>query len=196
MVLGNFLIHWALSTDMKWRHFGAEYLGLDADYSGQGIDQLAQIIEQIKTEPHSRRIILTAWNVKDLPQMALPPCHTFCQFYVANDELSCHLYQRSGDMGLGVPFNIASYSLLTHMIAHVTGLKAGEFVHTLGDAHIYTNHLEALKIQMERNPKPFPRVRFERSDGQPISDIDSFTADCIHLDGYEPWPTIKMEMSV
>uniref|UniRef100_A0A915EIP7 Thymidylate synthase n=1 Tax=Ditylenchus dipsaci TaxID=166011 RepID=A0A915EIP7_9BILA len=141
----------------QWRHFGAEYHGPDADYTNKGVDQLAQVIEQIKTDPESRRIILCAWNVADVPEMALPPCHTLVQFYVANGELSCQLYQRSGDMGLGVPFNIASYSLLTHMIAHVTNLKPGEFIHTLGDAHIYQNHVDALKSSWSAHRDPSPR---------------------------------------
>ncbi|KAL3104793.1 hypothetical protein niasHT_023992 [Heterodera trifolii] len=161
----------------QWRHFGAEYRGTDADYTGKGTDQLAELIQDIRTDPNSRRHILCAWNVTDIPQMALPPCHTLCQFYVSDGELSCQLYQRSGDMGLGVPFNIASYSLLTQMIAHVTGLKGGEFVHTLGDAHIYLNHVESLKEQMDRTPKPFPRIVFKRPDGNPITSIDDFTSE-------------------
>ncbi|KAI7686435.1 hypothetical protein SSS_09079 [Sarcoptes scabiei] len=132
----------------QWRHFGAEYVDKNADYEGQGVDQLSKLIETIKTNPNDRRMILCAWNAKDLSQMALPPCHCLVQFYVGNDELSCQLYQRSGDIGLGVPFNIASYALLTHIIAHVCQLKAGEFVHTIGDAHIYRNHIDALKEQV------------------------------------------------
>lgn len=134
----------------QWRHFGADYKDMDSDYSHQGVDQLQKVIDTIKTNPDDRRIILCAWNPKDLPSMALPPCHALCQFYVVNGELSCQLYQRSADMGLGVPFNIASYALLTYMIAHITGLKPGDFVHTLGDAHIYLNHIEPLKMQAER----------------------------------------------
>ena len=129
-----------------------------------------------------------------MDKMALPPCHTLVQFYVSkNGELSCQLYQRSGDMGLGVPFNIASYSLLTHMIAHITGLKPGEFVHTLGDAHIYKNHVDALKVQATRRAKPFPKIRFI---GENISTIDDFTAENIILEGYDPYPIIKMDMAV
>ncbi|KAI1723374.1 thymidylate synthase domain-containing protein [Ditylenchus destructor] len=176
----------------QWRHFGAEYAGPHADYTGKGVDQLAQIIDQIKNEPESRRIILCAWNVADLPKMALPPCHTLCQFFVADGELSCQLYQRSGDMGLGVPFNIASYALLTHMIAKVTNLKPGDFVHTLGDAHVYKNHIDALNIQLERSPRPFPKIRFKDN----ITNIEDFTMDSICLDGYDPYPPIKMEMAV
>ncbi|KAL3105927.1 hypothetical protein niasHT_024984 [Heterodera trifolii] len=180
----------------QWRHFGAEYRGTDADYTGKGTDQLAELIQGIRTDPNSRRHILCAWNVTDIPKMALPPCHTLCQFYVSDGELSCQLYQRSGDMGLGVPFNIASYSLLTQMIAHVTGLKAGEFVHTLGDAHIYLNHVESLKEQMDRTPKPFPRIVFKRPDGNPITSIDDFTPESVLLEGYDPLPSIKMQMAL
>lgn len=132
----------------QWRHFGAKYGTCKDDYTGQGIDQLNDVIKRIRENPNDRRIIMCAWNPTDLPQMALPPCHCLVQFYVADGELSCQLYQRSADMGLGVPFNIASYALLTHMIAHITGLKAGDFVHTLGDAHVYLNHIEALQDQV------------------------------------------------
>merc|ERR1719361_2901407 len=128
----------------QWRHFGAEYGDMHADYTGKGVDQLANVIDLIKNNPNSRRIVMTAWNPKDQPLMALPPCHMFCQFYVANGELSCQMYQRSADMGLGVPFNIASYSLLTRMVAQVCGLKAGDFVHVIGDCHVYMNHVEPL----------------------------------------------------
>uniref|UniRef100_A0A8C0D9B6 Thymidylate synthase n=1 Tax=Balaenoptera musculus TaxID=9771 RepID=A0A8C0D9B6_BALMU len=128
----------------------------------------------------------------DLPLMALPPCHALCQFYVVNGELSCQLYQRSGDMGLGVPFNIASYALLTYMIAHITGLKPGDFVHTLGDAHIYLNHIEPLKIQLQREPRPFPKLRILRK----VEKIDDFKAEDFQIEGYNPHPTIKMEMAV
>lgn len=133
----------------QWRHFGAEYKTCHDDYTGKGIDQLNEVIERIKKNPNDRRIIMSAWNVVDIPKMALPPCHCFVQFYVADGELSCQLYQRSADMGLGVPFNIASYALLTYMIAHVTGLKPGDFVHTIGDAHVYLNHIEPLKFQVK-----------------------------------------------
>nr|CAI5855914.1 unnamed protein product [Callosobruchus analis] len=146
----------------QWRHFGAEYKGMHADYTNKGIDQLAHVINTIKTRPTDRRIIMCAWNPVDIPEMALPPCHCLCQFFVANDELSCQLYQRSADMGLGVPFNIASYALLTYMIAHVTGLKPGEFIHTLGDSHVYLNHKEALMEQLKREPRPFPKLIIKR----------------------------------
>ncbi|XP_055092857.2 thymidylate synthase isoform X3 [Symphalangus syndactylus] len=162
------------------------------DYSGQGVDQLQRVIDTIKTNPDDRRIIMCAWNPRDLPLMALPPCHALCQFYVVNSELSCQLYQRSGDMGLGVPFNIASYALLTYMIAHITGLKPGDFIHTLGDAHIYLNHIEPLKIQLQREPRPFPKLKILRK----VEKIDDFKAEDFQIEGYNPHPTIKMEMAV
>ncbi|NP_001032905.1 thymidylate synthase [Bos taurus] len=214
----------------QWRHFGAEYKDMDSEYSGQGVDQLQKVIDTIKTNPNDRRIILCAWNPKDLPLMALPPCHALCQFYVVNGELSCQLYQRSGDMGLGVPFNIASYALLTYMIAHITDLKPGDFVHTLGDAHIYLNHIEPLKTQalmelrgqssrsldgdgqagtsrwapvatdterdrcceLQREPRPFPKLKILRK----VETIDDFQAEDFQIEGYNPNPTIKMEMAV
>uniref|UniRef100_A0A8C4ULC8 Thymidylate synthase n=1 Tax=Falco tinnunculus TaxID=100819 RepID=A0A8C4ULC8_FALTI len=162
------------------------------DYTNQGVDQLQKVIETIKTNPDDRRIIMCAWNPKDISLMALPPCHALCQFYVLNGELSCQLYQRSGDMGLGVPFNIASYSLLTYMIAHVTGLKPGEFIHTLGDAHIYLNHVEPLKVQLQREPRPFPKLRILRK----VEDISDFKAEDFQIEDYNPHPPIKMEMAV
>jgi len=176
----------------QWRHFGAEYSDMHADYSGQGVDQLAEVIHKIKNKPDDRRIIMCAWNPKDIPRMALPPCHCLVQFYVANSELSCQLYQRSADMGLGVPFNIASYALLTHMIAHVTGLKPGEFVHTLGDTHVYLNHVEPLKEQLTRDPKPFPKIVIKRK----VENIEDFTIDDFEVQGYDPHPKITMEMAV
>lgn len=176
----------------QWRHFGAKYVNKDTDYTGQGVDQLANVIETIKTNPCDRRIIMSAWNPSDLPQMALPPCHSFCQFYVVDDELSCQMYQRSCDMGLGVPFNIASYALLTYMIAHVCDLKPGDFIHTLGDTHVYQNHIEPLKIQISRAPKPFPKLSFKRK----VENIDDFTFEDLQLDGYECHPRIKMDMAV
>uniref|UniRef100_A0A2K5LG48 Thymidylate synthase n=1 Tax=Cercocebus atys TaxID=9531 RepID=A0A2K5LG48_CERAT len=177
----------------QWRHFwGQNYTRYESDYSGQGVDQLQRVIDTIKTNPDDRRIIMCAWNPRDLPLMALPPCHALCQFYVVNSELSCQLYQRSGDMGLGVPFNIASYALLTYMIAHITGLKPGDFVHTLGDAHIYLNHIEPLKIQLQREPRPFPKLKILRK----VEKIDDFKAEDFQIEGYNPHPTIKMEMAV
>jgi thymidylate synthase len=133
----------------QWRHFGAEYQSHNTDYSGQGVDQLSAVIEEIKTNPRSRRMVVSAWNPVDLPHMALPPCHVMFQFYVdSRDRLSCSLYQRSCDVGLGVPFNIGSYALLTRIIADFVGMEAGEFVHFMGDTHVYSNHVDALKIQM------------------------------------------------
>ncbi|XP_076304221.1 thymidylate synthase isoform X4 [Tachypleus tridentatus] len=176
----------------QWRHFGAEYKNKNTDYSGQGVDQLTQVIDLIKHDPYSRRIILTAWNPADLGKMALPPCHCLAQFYVCNGELSCQLYQRSGDMGLGVPFNIASYSFLTYMVAHITGLKPGDFVHTVGDAHVYLNHIDALKIQLSRKPRPFPKLYIKRQ----VERIDDFHYEDFEVVDYNPHPKIKMDMSV
>ncbi|KAB1274306.1 Thymidylate synthase [Camelus dromedarius] len=176
----------------QWRHFGAEYEDTDSDYSGKGVDQLQKVTDTIKTNPNDRRIIMCAWNPKHLPLTALPPCHALCQFYVVNGELSCQLYERSGDMGLGVPFNIASYSLLTYMIAHITGLKPGDLVHTLGDAHIYLNHTEPLKMQLPREPRPFPKLKMLRK----VEKTDGFKAEDFQIEGYNPHPTIKMEMAV
>ncbi|MGG1594887.1 thymidylate synthase [Terribacillus saccharophilus] len=155
-------------------------------------DQIVNVIESIRTNPDSRRHIVSAWNVGELDDMALPPCHTLFQFYVADGKLSCQLYQRSGDVFLGVPFNIASYALLTHMIAHVTGLQVGEFVHTLGDAHIYTNHIEQVRTQLERAPKDLPRLSFKRD----VTDIDDFIYEDFEISGYDPHPPIKGEVSV
>ena len=176
----------------QWRHFGAEYKDMHADYTGQGIDQLAEVIDKIKNNPNDRRIILTAWNPSALKEMALPPCHMMCQFYVANGELSCQMYQRSCDLGLGVPFNIASYSLLTCIIAHVCGLKPGDFVHTLGDAHVYSNHVEPLKEQLGRTPRPFPKIVIKRK----VDNIEEFTIEDFEIQGYDPHPKITMAMAV
>ncbi|NXQ60234.1 TYSY synthase, partial [Anthoscopus minutus] len=159
-----------------------------SDYSNQGVDQLQKVIETIKTNPNDRRIIMCAWNPKDISLMALPPCHALCQFYVLNGELSCQLYQRSGDMGLGVPFNIASYSLLTYMIAHVTGLKVGCFIILF--ILLYTVSL--LLFQLQREPRPFPKLRILRE----IKDISDFRAEDFQIEDYNPHPPIKMEMAV
>ncbi|XP_031439708.1 thymidylate synthase [Clupea harengus] len=176
----------------QWRHYGAEYTDMHADYAGKGVDQLQKVIDTIRANPEDRRIIMCAWNPKDLPLMALPPCHALCQFYVCDGELSCQLYQRSGDMGLGVPFNIASYALLTYMIAHITGLKPGDFVHTMGDAHIYTNHVEPLKEQLKREPRAFPKLLIRRE----VQTIDDFRSEDFEILDYNPHPTIKMAMAV
>jgi len=176
----------------QWRHFGAEYTDMHADYSGQGVDQLAEVIQRIKTKPTDRRIIMCAWNPADLSKMALPPCHCLVQFYVADGQLSCQLYQRSADLGLGVPFNIASYALLTVMLAHVTGLQPGEFIHTLGDAHVYNNHVEALKEQLKREPRPFPKIKVLRK----VENIEDFKFEDFEVTGYDPHPKIAMDMAV
>merc|ERR1740138_962336 len=176
----------------QWRHFGAKYVDMHTDYTGQGVDQLAECIRKIKEDPNDRRILLSAWNPADLSLMALPPCHMFCQFYVAKGALSCLMYQRSCDMGLGVPFNIASCSLLTYMMAQVCGLQPGEFIHTLGNAHVYENHVEPLKTQLERTPRPFPILKVNPD----IKDIDGFKASDFELVGYNPHGAIKMDMAV
>jgi len=176
----------------QWRHFGHKYEDCHTDYTGMGVDQLAQCIEDIKNNPTSRRIVMTAWNPADLPDMALPPCHMFCQFYVANGELSCQMYQRSADMGLGVPFNIASYALLTHLVARVTGLSPGEFIHTIGDAHVYTNHVDGLNEQLKRRPYPFPRIEI----ADRAQSIDEFRMEDIKLIDYEHHPTIQLPFAV
>lgn len=255
----------------QWRHFGAEYGSCEDDYTGKGVDQLAQVIDKIKNNPTDRRIIMSAWNPKgvfplfsfssllfpflfsfdsglgwskkyrnqpsgtitrftfphnlliafptrptppsptDLPSMALPPCHMFCQFYVtlpeptasdsttttttsAKPKLSCLMYQRSCDLGLGVPFNIASYSLLTHMIAYITGTEAHEFILQMGDAHIYKDHVEPLKIQLEREPREFPKLVFKRSPEE-VGDIDGFKSEDFEVVGYKPMGKIEMKMS-
>lgn len=159
---------------------------------GTTVDQLAQVIEQIKTNPDSRRLIVSAWNPGQLEDMALPPCHLMFQFYVADGKLSCQLYQRSADTFLGVPFNIASYALLTHMVAHVTGLEVGDFVHTLGDAHIYHNHLEQVKLQLTRETRPLPTLNILRD----VSSIEDFRFEDFEIVGYYPHPHIKGEVSV
>ncbi|KAE8752504.1 hypothetical protein FOCC_FOCC000627 [Frankliniella occidentalis] len=176
----------------QWRHFGAEYVDMFTDYSNKGIDQLSDVISKIKNRPDDRRILMCAWNPVDVPKMALPPCHCLVQFYVANGELSCQLYQRSADMGLGVPFNIASYALLTYMIAHVTNLKPGEFIHTLGDAHVYKNHVVALEEQLKREPKPFPKLRIKRN----VENIEDFKYEDFEVVDYNPHPKIEMIMAV
>ena len=162
------------------------------DYHGGSIDQISQIIDQIKNTPDSRRIIVSAWNVADVPTMKLPPCHTLFQFYVANGKLSLQLYQRSADLFLGVPFNIASYALLCMMVAHVTGLEPGEFVHTFGDAHIYLNHMDQVHEQLSREPRPLPRMVLNPK----VKSIFDYQYDDFQLEGYDPWPLIKGVVSV
>lgn len=168
----------------QWRSWKAS--------NGTSIDQLKQVIEQIRSTPDSRRLIVSAWNVGDVPQMALPPCHLLFQFYVADGRLSCQLYQRSADVFLGVPFNIASYALLTMMVAQVSGLEPGDFVHTLGDAHLYSNHLEQAKTQIERDPRPLPSIKIAPS----IREIDDFRFEHFTLESYDPHPHIKAPVAV
>ncbi len=159
---------------------------------GQSIDQISQVIQQIKNNPDSRRLIVSAWNVGVIPQMALPPCHAFFQFYVADGKLSCQLYQRSADIFLGVPFNIASYALLTHMVAQVCDLQVGEFIHTLGDAHLYTNHLEQAKLQLTRDFRSLPQLKMNPA----IKDIFDFKFEDFSIEGYDPHPHIKAAVAV
>ena len=162
------------------------------DYKGGHIDQISRVIDDIKHTPDSRRLMVSAWNVADLDNMNLPPCHTLFQFYVADGRLSLQLYQRSADIFLGVPFNIASYALLLMMVAQVTGLEAGDFVHTLGDAHIYTNHFEQVEEQLSRTPRKLPRMLINPD----VKDIFGFNYEDFTLEGYDPWPHIKAQVSV
>ena len=159
--------------------------------NGETLDQISQLIDMIKHSPDSRRLIVSAWNPEDVPSMALPPCHTLFQFYVHDGKLSCQLYQRSADVFLGVPFNIASYALLTHLIAKECGLEVGDFVHTLGDAHLYLNHLEAAETLLSREPKLLPQLEIDD-----FKQFDQVSTDQIRLQGYEPWPTIKAPIAV
>jgi thymidylate synthase len=159
---------------------------------GRRIDQISDLLAQIRATPDSRRLIVSAWNVADIPRMALAPCHALFQFYVCDGRLSCQLYQRSADIFLGVPFNIASYALLTMMVAQVTGLKAGEFIHTFGDAHLYLNHLEQAREQLSREPRPLPTLRLAPS----VTDLLAFRYGDFTLDGYDPHPPIKAPIAV
>ena len=174
----------------KWGNLGPVYGKQWRNFDG--IDQLKNVIEQIKTNPDSRRLIVSSWNPKEIPFMALPPCHSLYQFYVCDGKLSLQLYQRSGDIFLGIPFNIASYSLLLMMVAEVCGLKPGTFVHTIGDAHIYSNHMEQVHIQLEREPYPLPKMVIKRH----VDNIEDFKYDDFELQDYKCWPRIKGAVAV
>lgn len=180
----------------NWRHWGAEYTGCDSDYTGKGIDQLKNLIENIRKDPHSRRHVLSAWNVSQLDQGVLYPCHILAQFNVSSDRkwLDCQLYQRSGDMFLGVPFNITCYALFTAMIAHVCQLKPRTLIHVIGDAHIYNSHGEQLNRQIKRTPRPFPRLSFREASR--IHEIDDFGINSFIIEGYNSWPAIQGDMAV
>jgi thymidylate synthase len=175
----------------QWRNFGAT-LQKDGSYARDGVDQIAQLLSQIQKNPNSRRLIVTGWNPKEADHVALPPCHTLFQFYVSNGKLSCQLYQRSGDIFLGVPFNIASYAMLTHMIAHACELEVGHFVHTLGDAHLYQNHVEQAQLQLSREPRPLPKISLNPAK----RDLFAFEYEDITLEGYDPHPAIKAPIAV
>jgi len=172
---------------VQWRSWGR-----DKNNNKQGIDQISQVIKQIKNNPNSRRHIVSAWNVEQIDKMALPPCHTFFQFFVANNKLSCQLYQRSADVFLGVPFNIASYALLTQMIAQVCNLKLGDFIHTLGDVHLYNNHFEQAKLQLKRTPYSLPQIKINQN----IKDIFKFKYTDFELTNYQFHPPIKAPISI
>jgi thymidylate synthase len=179
----------------QFRHWGAKYINCHTDYTNQGIDQLANVINEIKTNPTSRRLLISAWNVEDLDKMSLNPCHTLCQFYVDTNKgtLSCQLYQRSGDLFLGVPFNIASYSALVFMIAKLCNLKPGTFIHTIGDAHIYNNHITQVKLQLQRKPFDFPILTLK--DGNQES-VEDFKLSDFELENYLHHDSIKAPMAI
>ena len=175
----------------QWRNFGATRLP-DGSYARDGVDQLANVVAEIRRNPDSRRLIVSGWHPGEADQVALPPCHTLFQFYVADGRLSCQLYQRSADVFLGVPFNIASYALLTAMIAQVTGLAVGDFVHTFGDVHLYRNHEAQAALQLSRAPRPLPTLRLDPS----VTELEAFTAEHVVFEGYDPHPAIKAPVAV
>ena len=182
---------WADETGDLGPIYGYQWRSWPAP-EGRHIDQLAAVIEGIRADPDSRRHVISAWNVADLPRMALAPCHALFQFYVANGRLSCQLYQRSGDVFLGVPFNIASYALLTHLVAQVTGLRPGEFIHTFGDAHLYLNHLDQAREQLGRSPRPLPELWLDPG----CCSLDDFHLDSIKVTGYDPHPAIRAPIAI
>ena len=182
---------WADKNGDLGRVYGAQWRSWRGA-NGETIDQIRNLVQQIQTNPDSRRLIVSAWNPAEVDSMALPPCHALFQFYVANGKLSCQLYQRSADIFLGVPFNIASYALLTLMLAQVCGLQAGEFIHTLGDAHLYNNHLEQARLQLTREPRPLPKMHINPD----VRDIFSFRFNDFELTDYDPHPHIKAQVSV
>ena len=176
----------------QWRNFGATRRA-DGTYGRDGVDQIRRLLDDLRAKPASRRHIVTGWNPLEADQVALPPCHTLFQFHVSGDgRLSCQLYQRSADLFLGVPFNIASYALLTHMIAQVSGLRAGDFVHTFGDVHVYLNHLEQVDLQLTREPRPLPTLRLNPA----VRDLFAFRAEDIAVEGYDPHPAIKAPVAI
>jgi thymidylate synthase len=175
----------------QWRNFGASTMP-DGSYAKDGVDQIQWLLNEIKKNPNSRRLIVTGWNPKEQGEVALPPCHTLFQFYVADGKLSCQLYQRSADVFLGVPFNIASYALLTHMIAQVCDLGVGDFVHTIGDAHLYLNHMEQTEEQLSREPRPLPTLKLNPD----VKNLWDFKLEDVVIEGYDPHPSIKAPISV
>lgn len=183
---------WCSETGDLGPIYGKQWRKWDNPFEKSPIDQLQNVIDQIKSNPDSRRLIVSAWNPVDIPDMALPPCHTLFQFYVINNRLSCQLYQRSGDIFLGVPFNIASYALLTMMIAKITGLELGDFIHTLGDAHIYLNHIDQVHLQLTREPRSLPTMKIHGSQ----KTINDFKFEDFELLNYEPYPAIKGQVAI
>lgn len=184
----------------QWRHFGANYVDCKSDYSNQGIDQLKEVINEIKNNPFSRRLIVSSWNPIDIPKMCLPPCHVMYQFIVEPGDnknyLSCIIYQRSADMPLGVPFNIASYALLTHIVAKLTNLEPRELIHMSGDAHIYNNQLDLISTQLSRKPYEFPELEFNFGDDNEPDNIDNYKFEYISIKNYKHWPRIKYSFTV